>query len=78
MIQKEKNNYRSRSRLHAFLLCFGYSFSRPLFLRLKTDMSKFLTATSFLSGKREERRRGKNKNGKYNDWKSFTEYTEQF
>lgn len=41
-------------------------------------MSKFLTATSFLSGKREERRRGKNKNGKYNDWKSFTEYTEQF
>ena len=48
------------------------------FQQFKTDMSKSLTAASCLSGKREERRRGKNKNGKYHDWKSITEYTEQF
>lgn len=58
--------------------CFAFDIHSPLFLTIKTDMSKSLTATSFLSGKREERRRGKNKNGKYHDWKSFTEYAEQF
>lgn len=33
---------------------------------------------SCISGKRKERRRGKNKNGKYHDRKSSTQCTEQF
>lgn len=31
-----------------------------------------------MAGERKERRRGKNKNGKYYDWKSLTQHTEQF
>lgn len=31
-----------------------------------------------MAGERKERRRGTNKNGKYHDWKSFTQCTEQF
>lgn len=72
-------SYRLRSRLNALHnLGLAFDIRSPLLLSIKTDMSKSLTAASCLSGKREERRRGKNKNGKYHDWKSFTEYTEQF
>ena len=49
-----------------------------LFKSLYFSVLSYMMAMCCMAGERKERRRGKNKNGKYYDWKSLTQHTEQF